>query len=210
MTELPYIVLPHDQPHYETLPDSLEDRRKLPARFHTPYWLDATPGAFICAVCWDAYGYEVTSWPCDTATAHGREVFGDSKQAEKPAVRPAEVHAPVSSPVSEGDEVGETSTEALRALSRVDWPEQERPRPEVLDVSGFRAPRVWQAGDPGPTEDIRAFFDPACSDGLPYLVRFADGWDWCRSLDSESPNATTWEEAITCTVGPLTEVVEQP
>ena len=50
----PFITLPADQPDYETLVDlTLAQRAELPGRFHTPVWLDATPGAFVCTVCWD-------------------------------------------------------------------------------------------------------------------------------------------------------------
>lgn len=63
-----------DHPHYEDLPDTLEERRMLPARFHTPHWLgDCTPTAWVCAVCFEdgvTYG-----WPCKTAYEHGGEVF---------------------------------------------------------------------------------------------------------------------------------------
>lgn len=63
-----------DHPAFEELPETLEERRKLPARFHTPHWYDLiTPPAWICAVCWDegsTYG-----WPCKVASEHGGEVF---------------------------------------------------------------------------------------------------------------------------------------
>ncbi|WP_214103178.1 hypothetical protein [Acrocarpospora catenulata] len=59
---------------YDELPETLEERRALPARFHTPVWLDTcTPKVWVCAVCWDegqTYG-----WPCKTAVEQGGEVF---------------------------------------------------------------------------------------------------------------------------------------
>lgn len=63
-----------DHPHYEELPDTLEEREKLPARFHTPVWMgDSEPTAWLCAVCWDEG--TATGWPCKTAAEHGGEVF---------------------------------------------------------------------------------------------------------------------------------------
>ncbi|MDF5755794.1 hypothetical protein [Spongiactinospora sp. TRM90649] len=63
-----------DHPHYEDLPDTLEERRKLPARFHTPHWLgDCTPPAWVCAVCWE--DGVTCGWPCEVAAEQGGEVF---------------------------------------------------------------------------------------------------------------------------------------
>lgn len=63
-----------DHPHYEELPETLEEREKLPPRFHVPHWLDTcTPRSWVCAVCWD--DGITTSWPCATAMKHGGEVF---------------------------------------------------------------------------------------------------------------------------------------
>ncbi|WP_405149503.1 hypothetical protein OG589_14755 [Sphaerisporangium sp. NBC_01403] len=63
-----------DHPHYEELPETLEERRKLPARFHIPVWDgDGEPNAWLCAVCWEEG--VVYSWPCKVATEHGGEVF---------------------------------------------------------------------------------------------------------------------------------------
>ncbi|MER7361872.1 hypothetical protein [Nonomuraea wenchangensis] len=63
-----------DHPGYDVLPDTLEERRKLPARFHIPVWDGVgRPNAWLCAVCWgDGVVYE---WPCKTAVEHGGEVF---------------------------------------------------------------------------------------------------------------------------------------
>lgn len=63
-----------DMPGYDELPETIEERRKLPARFHTPHWLDtcAQP-VWVCAVCWeDGVVYQ---WPCETASEQGGEVF---------------------------------------------------------------------------------------------------------------------------------------
>lgn len=81
----PFITLPPDQPCYEELVEmTMEQRRALPARFHTPYWLDASVGAaFICRVCWDGEEMEVTAWPCPKAEREGREVFGDEKDGRR-------------------------------------------------------------------------------------------------------------------------------
>ncbi|MDH2424826.1 hypothetical protein [Sphaerisporangium sp. TRM90804] len=63
-----------DHPHYETLPEMLEERATLPARFHIPKWLDTCrPGIWVCAVCWDEIA--ITPWPCKTASEQGGEVF---------------------------------------------------------------------------------------------------------------------------------------
>lgn len=63
-----------DLPGYEDLPETLEEREKLPARFHTPHWLgDCIPKSWVCGVCWDegtTYG-----WPCKAASENGGEVF---------------------------------------------------------------------------------------------------------------------------------------
>lgn len=72
---LPAILLhAPDHPIYDELPDTIEERRKLPARFHTPHWMgDCTPTAWVCDVCWTegvTYG-----WPCEVAAEHGGEVF---------------------------------------------------------------------------------------------------------------------------------------
>jgi hypothetical protein len=63
-----------DHPHYEELPETLEEREKLPARFHIPVWDgDGIPNAWLCAVCWEE---GVTcQWPCKVAAEHGGEVF---------------------------------------------------------------------------------------------------------------------------------------
>jgi hypothetical protein len=63
-----------DHPAFDELPDTLEERQKLPARFHTPHWYDLiTPPAWICAVCWDEGS--TCQWPCKVAAEHGGEVF---------------------------------------------------------------------------------------------------------------------------------------
>lgn len=63
-----------DHPWVEELPETLEERRQLPARFHIPMWLDTCePKSWICAVCWDEG--TATSWPCETAATNGGEVF---------------------------------------------------------------------------------------------------------------------------------------
>lgn len=63
-----------DMPCYDELPETIEERRKLPARFHVPVWTDTgEPPMWICAVCWEdgvVYG-----WPCKVAVEHGGEVF---------------------------------------------------------------------------------------------------------------------------------------
>lgn len=61
-------------PHYEELPETIEERRKLPARFHIPVWDgDGQPNAWLCAVCWEEG--VVYSWPCEVAMKCGGEVF---------------------------------------------------------------------------------------------------------------------------------------
>lgn len=63
-----------DHPAYDELPETLEERGQLPARFHVPYWLDTcTPKAWVCAVCGDEN--TTVGWPCKVAMEHGGEVF---------------------------------------------------------------------------------------------------------------------------------------
>jgi hypothetical protein len=63
-----------DHPGYDELPETIEERRKLPARFHVPRWDgDGVPNAWLCAVCWeDGAAY---LWPCEVAMEDGGEVF---------------------------------------------------------------------------------------------------------------------------------------
>ena len=76
-----------DAPGYELITGlSEEELAQLPARFHTPVFLDtATPRSWVCAVCWGE-GW-VTGWPCKTATKHGAKVFTPEHQAETAAKR---------------------------------------------------------------------------------------------------------------------------
>lgn len=63
-----------DHPYYEDLPETIEERRKLPARFHVPVWDgDGQPNLWLCAVCWEDDA--VWQWPCEVAAKHGGEVF---------------------------------------------------------------------------------------------------------------------------------------
>lgn len=63
-----------DTPCFEELPETLEERQQLPARFHVPQWMgDSTPKSWNCAVCWDEG--TATSWPCAAALEAGGEVF---------------------------------------------------------------------------------------------------------------------------------------
>ncbi|TMS00136.1 hypothetical protein [Nonomuraea basaltis] len=63
-----------DMPGYDMLPDTLEERQQLPARFHVPRWDGVgEPNLWLCAVCWDEG--TVTQWPCKAASEHGGEVF---------------------------------------------------------------------------------------------------------------------------------------
>ena len=63
-----------DHPSYDVLPETIEERRKLPARFHIPVWDgDGQPNAWLCAVCGE--DGVVYSWPCEVAMEHGGEVF---------------------------------------------------------------------------------------------------------------------------------------
>ena len=77
----PFITLPDDQPGYEELGElSMPEKAALPARFHTPEWMDSTPGLFVCRVCWDGDDMVVTDWPCATAEKAGRDVFGPDRR----------------------------------------------------------------------------------------------------------------------------------
>lgn len=64
-----------DYPDYEDLLDLTDDeRRALPARFHTPQFDSlGKPNAWLCRVCWgDGW---VTQWPCKAAQENGTQVF---------------------------------------------------------------------------------------------------------------------------------------
>lgn len=68
------IIQAPDHPDFEDLPETLEDRAALPARFHTPRFDDlGRPNMWLCAVCWDEW--TVTQWPCATASKYGTQVF---------------------------------------------------------------------------------------------------------------------------------------
>lgn len=71
-----------DHPDYELLAGfSVEENRKLPARFHVPVFDDlGQPNAWLCAVCWE--DGEVSQWPCATAWKYGSEVFSPQHAAE--------------------------------------------------------------------------------------------------------------------------------
>lgn len=50
----------------------LDDAQRfaLPPTYHRPEFCDTIrPPGWFCAVCWD--GYEISSWPCTVAVAHG-------------------------------------------------------------------------------------------------------------------------------------------
>jgi hypothetical protein len=88
-----------DHPHYELLAGlSLEEKAKLPARFHIPVFDDwVKPNAWLCAVCWEE-GH-VVGWPCATATKYGTQVFSPLHEAEtvrkRQAARIAELETAV-------------------------------------------------------------------------------------------------------------------
>ncbi|MGW5123248.1 hypothetical protein ACWEQ7_04135 [Streptomyces sp. NPDC004069] len=78
-----------DAPGYELITGmSEEEVWALPARFHTPVFLDTCePKAWVCAVCWgDGWN---TQWPCKAAQAHGTQVFTPEHEAETTAKRQA-------------------------------------------------------------------------------------------------------------------------
>lgn len=78
-----------DHPHYELISGMTEEEVwALPARFHTPVFIDScTPKAWVCAVCWgDGWN---TQWPCKTAQEHGTKVFTNEHQAETAAKKQA-------------------------------------------------------------------------------------------------------------------------
>ena len=73
---LPVLVLPPDQPGSEELYElTMQEKAALPARFHTPHFLDGKPPLFICRVCWDGEEMTVTAWPCSSALARGWDVM---------------------------------------------------------------------------------------------------------------------------------------
>ncbi|MEU7737296.1 hypothetical protein AB0B51_30120 [Streptomyces griseus] len=69
------LLLPPDQPMYEDLVDLTDEQRKaLPARFHTPVFDGlGQPNLWLCQVCWgDGW---VSQWPCGPAQEKGAMVF---------------------------------------------------------------------------------------------------------------------------------------
>lgn len=74
-----------DVPSWETTSFmTREELAALPARFHTPVFVDtASPKAWVCAVCWGE-GW-VSQWPCATANQHGTEVFTPEHLVKAPA-----------------------------------------------------------------------------------------------------------------------------
>ncbi|MFJ8345085.1 hypothetical protein ACIQ9J_01655 [Streptomyces sp. NPDC094153] len=78
-----------DAPNWELITGMPEEELfALPARFHTPVFLDTTiPSAWACAVCWgDGWS---AAWPCPTAQKHGTKVFTPEHQAETAAKKQA-------------------------------------------------------------------------------------------------------------------------
>ena len=76
------LLLPPDQPMYEDLVDLTDEQRKaLPARFHTPVFDGlGKPNAWLCQVCWgDGW---VSQWPCGPAQQKGAMVFVSEVTAE--------------------------------------------------------------------------------------------------------------------------------
>lgn len=76
------LLPPPDQPMYEDLVDLTDEQRKaLPARFHTPVFDGlGQPNAWLCQVCWgDGW---VSQWPCGPAQQKGAMVFVSEGAAE--------------------------------------------------------------------------------------------------------------------------------
>lgn len=76
------LLLAPDHPAYEDLVDlSEEERKALPARFHTPHFDDlGQPNMWLCRVCWgDGW---VSQWPCGPALEQGAIVFTSDRAAE--------------------------------------------------------------------------------------------------------------------------------
>jgi hypothetical protein len=85
-----------DYPDYEDLLDLTDDeRRALPARFHTPHFDSVgTPNAWLCRVCWgDGW---VTQWPCKAAQENGTQVFTHAAFVGDSATELVELRARVS------------------------------------------------------------------------------------------------------------------
>lgn len=76
------LLPPPDQPMYEDLVDLTDEQRKaLPARFHTPVFDGlGQPNMWLCQVCWgDGW---VSQWPCGPAQEKGAMVFVSEGTAE--------------------------------------------------------------------------------------------------------------------------------
>lgn len=94
------LLLPPDQPMYENLVDLTDEQRKaLPARFHTPVFDGlGKPNAWLCQVCWgDGW---VSPWPCGPAQQKGAMVFVSEGTAEDIAAELVRLRA--QAPVSAG------------------------------------------------------------------------------------------------------------
>ncbi|WP_371624091.1 hypothetical protein OG245_15375 [Streptomyces sp. NBC_01116] len=89
------LLLPPDQPMYEDLVDLTDEQRKaLPARFHTPVFDGlGQPNAWLCQVCWgDGW---VSQWPCGPAQEKGAMVFVSEGAAEDTAAELVRLRARV-------------------------------------------------------------------------------------------------------------------
>ncbi|MCX4606776.1 hypothetical protein OG402_40845 [Streptomyces anulatus] len=115
------LLLPPDQPMYEDLVDLTDEQRKaLPARFHTPVFDGlGEPNMWLCQVCWgDGW---VSQWPCGPAQEKGAMVFVSEGAAEDIASELVRLRARITeltaAPVDEAAELAEGAAE-LEAMRR--------------------------------------------------------------------------------------------
>ncbi|MGW4040429.1 hypothetical protein ACWEIM_29835 [Streptomyces sp. NPDC004778] len=111
------LLLPPDQPMYEDLVDLTDEQRKaLPARFHTPVFDGlGQPNAWLCQVCWgDGW---VAQWPCGPAQEKGAMVFVSEVAAEDIAAELVRLRAEVAR-LRERTEEAETSEAQLKGRVR--------------------------------------------------------------------------------------------
>jgi hypothetical protein len=156
-----------DHPDYELLAGfSIEENRKLPARFHVPVF-DALgkPNMWLCAVCWE--DGEVSQWPCATAQKYGTEVFTPQHEAEtaqkKQAARIAELEnalaatgRSLSSFIFDADDPGADALGAQwlyhQAMPQADDPFAQ-PRAFRSSVFSEASKAVEEMDAPAPDED---------------------------------------------------------
>ncbi|MET7956378.1 hypothetical protein ABZT07_20720 [Streptomyces sp. NPDC005317] len=189
------LLLPPDQPAYEDLVDLTDEQRKaLPARFHTPVFDGlGQPNAWLCQVCWgDGW---VAQWPCGPAQQKGALVFESEVTGEDTAAelirlraRVAELEAQAEQSRTEsiadvGDWLEEVGEKGAAYLVRTcDIPAARDMR--VVSVEATPAPRDLRPGAEAARRMIR---DRQTADSTPLarrLRRISPMEELARDLES--------------------------